>query len=466
MKAHPLPNPWQRALASLPVKEAIAALCTVGPSEQTGLRHQSATIATERLREAWTKMYLPDQTHLKLIDELLDRARSSASKRFPDEDFYVKARYSRDIPLPDEQLWCVSGLAGISKSATMAAITRVFKTVVPPGSFAIVGNAEPAFVVHLKLRTARSVCHVLESLANPLFMAGRAKVSLDDLTDHLREWLYSKSTILLLVDELQFVSTSSKASTLIASTISALAELGPPVVYICNYSLARKLMRRPHEEKARFLSQVTVLHPPNEDDPHWAHVVESYLSVAKSYFDFKAEQVAPELHRLTSGMYRALKDLLCEACRHAWQNGTGRPVTMNDVRSAYRSDGYTSHRGDVETLARVASSAQARRARPDLVSPFSSTIDRTSATTSDRAPRKPLELSPIVQETFESAMHPEGRKVLKQLREAAAAAPPERKSSANVKSIRKRGPVTSTSLLANLSLIGYRVVPPGDDDDK
>lgn len=465
MKRPKLLTPWQHALALIGDKEALYNLCMVSAHEEIGFVAESATIACDSLRETWTGRYLPHETHVALIAALVDRARRSADKRFPDEDFYVRARYSRQIPLPDEQVWCVTGLAGISKSATMAAVARVFKKITPVSPFPTVAGVDPAFVLHLKLRSMRSVGQILESIANPLFLAGRTKVSQIALRDHLREWLYAKSTLLMLVDELQFVSTSQNASTLIMNTISALAELGPPVVYICNYSLAHKLMRRNHEEKDRFLSRVIVMHPPAETDPHWACVVESYLSAAKLCFDFTAEQAAPELHRLTGGMYRALKDLLCEACSHAWQGNTKNKVTMNNVRNAYRSDGYTSHRADIESLTRIPTSAQVRSSRPDLVSPFSNAIEGTIATAGPtKIQPKPAELSPVVKDTFESAISAAGRKVLKELRDASLTAPPERNGGANIKSIRKRAPVTGASLLANLNLIGYGTSSPLDDD--
>lgn len=467
MKGEMVAQPWQHALRAIGGEEALYDKCMVAAGLEKGLDAESATIACDRLREAWTRTYLPHVTHVRLMAALVDRARRSADKRFPDEDFYVKARYSRKIPLPDEQVWCVTGLAGISKSATMAAVERLFSTIAPIGPFPSVAGMAPAFVIHLKLRSMRSVSQILESIANPLFLAGRTKVRQIELRDHLREWLYAKSTLLILVDELQFVSTSQNASTLIVNTISALAELGPPVVYICNYSLAHKLMGRSHEEKDRFLSRVIVLHPPAETGAHWVLVIESYLSVAKSYFEFTAEQAAPELHRLTGGMYRALKDLLCEACAVAWHESTGNRVTMNDVRRAYRSDGYTSHRADIETLARIPTSTQARSARPDLVSPFVSPSDVVgTAVGSTHVPPKAAEVSPVVTDTFESAISVSGRGVLKELRDASSEAPPERKDGGNVKSIRKRTPVTGASLLASLNLIGYGTSSPSDDDNK
>jgi len=166
-------------------------------------------------------------------------------------------------------------------------------------------------------------------------------------------------------------------------------------------------------------------------------------------------------------MYRALKDLLCEACAVAWDESMGNRVTMNDVRRAYRGDGYTSHRADVETLARIPTSTQARSARPDLVSPFASSSDVVSTVGgSADFPRKPAEASPVVIDTFESAISVAGRKVLKELRDASSEAPPERKGGVNVKSIRKRPPVTAASLLASLDLIGYGTSSPSDDDNK
>lgn len=451
-------GPLQERLRRLSNLEQLRSRSLFLPPPELRLDLDTAEVATDRLRVAWSRIYLPHESHLMLMRDMVDRAVRSVEKRYPSRELYMKARYSGSPPSPEEQVWCVTGLAGISKSATMTAIHRVFASVEASGGFfpEMGIEHEPQLILHVQIGALKNVNEILSGLANPLFLAHHKKAQLWRLKDHLREWLYAQSTLLIVVDELQFLTRSSTASTLIANTISALSELGPPVFYTSNYSLGQKLMRRPQEDKDRLLARVTLLDPPSSNDAHWAKVLTSYLSIAPGRFDTDISECADQLHRLTAGLYRALKDLLCEACRIAWLVDAKSIVTMNHIRQAYRSPTYTSHRTDIEALEWIATSAQARRERSDLVSPFSTTQaalpNRNSANGSGLKAQVPLAVAHMI----ESSAKADARVLLEDLRHASDEVGVGRRRGATVTKISKRLAMTPASLRAGLDSLSTK----------
>ncbi|NHZ82703.1 AAA family ATPase [Massilia sp. CCM 8695] len=273
-------GPLQESLKRLSNLEELRSRSSFLPPPELGLHLDTAEVATDRLRIAWSRIYLPHESHLMLMRDMVDRAVRSVETRYPSREQYMKARYSGSPLLAEEQAWCVTGLAGISKSATMTAIYRVFASLEASGGiFRETGiEHKPQLIQHVQIGASTNLNEILSALANPLFLAQHKKAQLRRLKDHLREWLYTQSTLLIVVDELQFLTRSATASTLIANTISALSELGPPVFYTSNYSLGHKLMRRPQEDKDRLLARVTLLDPPSSNDTHWAKVISLYTS--------------------------------------------------------------------------------------------------------------------------------------------------------------------------------------------
>lgn len=190
----------------------------------------------------------------------------------------------------------------------------------------------------------------------------------------------------------------------------------------------------------------------------WAKVLTSYLSVAPGRFDTDISECSDQLHRLTAGLYRALKDLLCEACRIAWRADTESFVNMNHIRQAYRSHTYTSHRTDIEALEWIGTSAQARRERSDLVSPFSTTVATLLNRNSENVSDLKAQVPPAVAHMFESAVKADARVLLEDLRHASDEVEVGYRKKATVTKISKRLAMTPASLRAGLESLGNKTV--------
>jgi len=285
-------------------------------------------------------------------------------------------------------------------------------------------------------------------------LAGRAMTGVAGLMEHVGDWLMATATSTLVVDEMQFFTQSNSASTKTSQLIMTLAHLGPPLVYVANFSLITKLMLRPQEEKDRLLAAPMVLAPPLAHDPWWIAAIGEYLSVAPATFKFDAVTHALELHRYTAGLFRALRQLLLQAYREARVLGR-HDVTMEDIRRAYRSRTYSSHRRDVEDLASLAVSSLMEGKRPDLVCPFAElrTAMRAAANSSPQQLPKPvLSVLDAPAAMIESTISAGAKTTLRDLRRVANL-PPDERITAKVTRLPKRPPVTAQSLLQGAQVL-------------
>lgn len=423
-----------------------------------GLKQDTPVIACERLRDAWKRTYIPCDAHLAELRKLVDRAKLNFERRIPSACAYETAIYSRAPIVPEEQeIWGITGLAGVGKSSAMKAVRRAIQPPARDGiGSAVLAPLEP--VVHLTIRAERSSGPLLQSLANPVFVGGRRNIRLPELAQHLREWFYVKGTQLLLADELQSMTRDKQATTLIANLICDLNELGPAVVYIFNFSLGHKLRLRQQEDKDRLLAHCLTLEPPAPDDMHWKAAVAEYVRQASGLIELDHERDSAELHRLTGGLYRLLSLLLLEACRNTWSGKVSRPVTMDAVRAAFQAAAYSSQREDVEALAAIGFSAGLRARRSDLVSPFpGSPVVRNGARPPRQEPSMPPPLAAV--RLMESALRVDERRVVAQLRAVADPSEQEEaKASATVTKLVRRPALSVDALLA-----GARALSAGSE---
>lgn len=449
-------QPWLGWFKGLDSDEGLRQRVTLRPDTLTGLAKDSPVAACERLRQAWLRTYIPSDDHLVILRQLVERVRLCAASRLPSVRDYEEAIYSRaPIMAGEQEIWGLTGLAGVGKSSIVKALQRAVR---PDDTMCIspLVQARIQPVQYIAMHAERSAGPVLRALANPVFVVGRKNIPAADMNQHLRQWLYMQGTQLLLIDELQALTRGDRSSTLIANLISDLNALGVAVVYVFNHSLGHKLMQRPQEDKDRLLAKCVSLKPCPADAPRWQHVVEAYVGVADGWIDIAAARDAAELHALTAGLYRGLGFLLLGACRTAWQSRVDRPVTMTDVRAAYQSGLFASQRADVEAIRSLSFSGRLSEQRKDLRSPFPEPLqpkrerhDRASAQTGFPPP-------PAAVHLMETALNQDERKVLKLLR-AQDESVSVTKKSATVTKLSRRAPLSAEALLAGAKLLDGRI---------
>lgn len=433
---------WFDKLAS---DEAIrrAAHRSVIPIDGLGL--MSVENACQRLEGAWREVFVPGPQHVEILRMFVNQARGFSATQYPTLKDYNRQRGGEvQVAVEIPPIRCLTGLAGGTKSSLMKAFERICQ-VGPTQQFVADGEQLSLYPVRrIQIQAHLSVGAVLKSVANPLAVAGKSMPDLSALLLHVRDWFLATGTATVVMDEMQFFTQSSTASTKTAQLIMIFASLGIPLAYVANYSLVNKLLQRPQEEKDRLLAYPIVLEPPTADAPWWRQAICEYAAVSTQHFRLDAEVHAHELHRLTGGLFRALRQLLLQAYRVAVE--LGHPfVTMEEVRLAYRSGQFSSHRRDVEDLASLAVSSLIAERRPDLVCPLAPVRGATlKVTSSDRATSPVARIDPPMA-MLESTVSLGAQQTLKTLRQAANR-PPEQRIDATVTRLPRRIPVSAQSL--------------------
>lgn len=402
--------------------------------------------ACQKLDKTLRAVFVPGPQHVEILRGLLDQARGFARVTYPTVTDYNRLRCSAKQESADpQQIRCLTGLGGVSKSSLVEAFERICR-LQPSAEFQT--NSQRLLIYPVRrvvIDGKPAVRCILKGMANQFALSGRAMNEMGDLMEHVKDWFLATATSTLVVDEMQFFTQSSSASAKTSQLIMTLANLGTPLVYVANYSLVRKLMQRPQEEKDRLLAAPTVLNPPAADDPWWIATVEQYISASPGVFRLDAGIHARDLHRYTAGLFRALRELLKQAYREAREQGRD-IVGLDDVRSAYRSRSYSSHRKDVEDLASLAVSNSIAEKRPDLVCPFAEVQlgGRTSATNLAFSQRTAPAVLPSAA-LIESSISREAKVTLRDLRRAADL-PPEERTTAKVTRLARRPQVSAQTL--------------------
>ncbi|NTV94162.1 MAG: hypothetical protein HGA75_01950 [Thiobacillus sp.] len=420
-----------------------------------GLQQMSVEEACKQLDQAWEAIFVPGQQHLVMLHSLLDQARGFAMSMYPTLKDYNRLRCSSAQPvIAPQPIRCLTGLAGVSKSSLVQAFERICQ-LQPTADFLTDGQRLKVHPVRrVVINGQPAILGILRGMANPVALSGRARIEMAGLMGHVGDWLSATATSTLVVDEMQFFTQSALASTKTSQLIMTLANLGPPLVYVANYSLVRKFLLRPQEEKDRLLGAPMVLEPPGADDPLWSAAVQEYLSASQGTFKLDAALHALELHRYTGGLFRALRKLLLQAYREARAHDR-HEVSQEDIKLAYRSREYSSHRKDVEDLASLAVSPQMAEKRPDLVCPFTEVhVGGTRGAVKpvlsrQQQPVPPLDAAALL---IESTISTAAKARLRELRRAANA-PPDERMTATVTRLPKRVQVSAQSLLQGAQVL-------------
>ncbi|PQA97341.1 hypothetical protein B0A76_25055 [Pseudomonas fluorescens] len=147
-----------------------------------------------------------------------------------------------------------------------------------------------------------------------------------------------------------------------------MAVIGPPMIFVSNYSLVHKLLRRNSEDKQRLLSEPRIMLPDDPKSQDWADYVDECVRVSGSRVKVGNDEFAAELYRSTFGIKRLVVQLLKLAYIECRAAGRSR-IEVDDLHTAYRSSAYTSNARDVEDLQLEAISRGSSK-RLDLRCPF------------------------------------------------------------------------------------------------
>lgn len=444
---------WMSWFSRLDSEDAIrrAAYMAVNPIDD--FHTMGIEEACRNLDLRWKEVFVPSPQHIAILRSLVEQAADIARSQYPTLRAYNRYRSEGMQPSSSfQQIHCLTGLAGVSKSSLMKAFERICG--LGNGGILIAEgqrlNLQP--VRRIAIDGQQSIRNVLKGISNPIAAAGKQMSNTAILMAHVRDWLSATATCLLVVDEMQFFTQSSTANTKSSQLIMTLATLGVPVIFVANYSLVNKLLQRPQEEKDRLLSAPIVLNPPTADDDWWTECVVEYSKVAPGRFLVTAPADVEEIHRLTGGLCRALREILLQAYKEASERG-GATVTMHEVRLAYSSRTYSARRKDIEDLASLSISPVMGAQRPDLVCAFTERPIRTHRPQPDKTAKGTIAVQPIDVSAalLESTISADARNTLRVLRKSSVNALDDQ--SAKVVPMPKRTPVSAESLLDGARLL-------------
>lgn len=324
-------------------------------------------LAAALLKTELEKVFLLSRQGLKLIRKILAEGERHLITYYSHSLDFLRAMNGRNSPFMDRVPICLTGLAGVGKSALAKAIFRLLygTTVVELGSG--YGSREFRHVAHVKLKEARSMKDLLG-----VFQLDVATITLGmsiaQLREHLSRQLHGDGVVLLIVDEFQFQSLSSEAHLSVTKKLLSLAFIGVPLMYIGNYSLVQKLMSRNQEVSDILCADPVVVHPDTLDDPVVPALFAEYNRLSSGAIpadlDFM-EQVAEYTFNLPRGRI----SLLSGAYLHARTNGRY-VVKPLDLEAAFFSTAFHKFRMDVQDLRTMALTGRTPDGRKSLECPF------------------------------------------------------------------------------------------------
>jgi len=362
-------NVWVDRLKGLDDIAVIKRQVRVDARRLAGLMDMPCATAVALLAAELSRVFYPTDQVCQLLREHVQRAQVFAGIRYPTAMSFLGLADADEPSLGAASCWCLTGPAGIGKSAVMQALERLM----PQRQMVHVSEQYPSQMANCLSRVvvdekSRDL-DLFRALGNPAVLSLKQRLNRVDLVKHVRQWFLTTGVTTFIGDELQFVTQSADANTRVAQLLLSLTYLSVPVSFVANYSLVHRLQRRPQEERQRLLPHMKLLLPDDPLSDSWRGVVEIILQVAPDAFNLTAVEHAVDLHRYSGGIKRVLRQLLVSAFEIAHARADERRVDMRDVRRAYLSAGFAINRADIEAMISMPSSPQLQKSRPDLLCP-------------------------------------------------------------------------------------------------
>lgn len=334
--------------------EPLKGLAGVGPAE-----------AGSRLEASFKMVLVPTTQMVTIVRQLIERAKAYCDSAYPDAVAVRTLMLAPPAAFASErcQATCLTGLAGVGKTVLFDAFCRIFGTfesVVMPGHARLELRACWRMTIRGRAGFAQ--------LVHPHFR-DQSKVSPSRILGCSVSEAAAQGIALILSDEFQFI-TSGSANTMMANLLFRLAQVGPPVIYACNFSMLHALWKRPQQDRDRLLLNPIILHPeaPGTD---WTATVEGCVDVAEEFSLLRNENDIQLLHDYTFGIKRSLRAILVLAYLQMRKDKQSQ-VTTEHLSKAYGSLEYGAMREDVENL--VQGAVTPSLLRKDLACPFDGAV--------------------------------------------------------------------------------------------
>ncbi len=345
--------------------EQIRQRVTVRPDPVAPLNDLDHLVASEIFADALKKIFIPNKFSIEFIKETVDRAQLHHNEIFSSYVAYVSKIYTP----PESEVFpiCLTGLAGVGKTQTIAALRKVLPAPINFSCDHYDGEVTLSSHWYKSARGNKSGKALLAEFLSPE-NPGSIKGTLAKALQECRRRAVRDGVSLLILDETQHINTGL-ASAKITEILLTMAAIGPPMIYICNYSLAHKLLGRNSEDKQRLLSEPRVMLPDDPQSSDWKDYISECIRVSNGHVKADATEFADEVYRCTFGVKRLVVQLLKQAYIES-RKDRRHHVELSDLSRAFRSTPYTSSAGEVEELGRQAMKNGRATSRVDLRCPF------------------------------------------------------------------------------------------------
>ncbi|WP_238337616.1 transposase [Pseudomonas sp. SWRI51] len=351
---------FSHSLDPVTIRERI----TVRPEPVSSLAECQPLIGGAIFAKALSEIFLPNQFSIQLIQEMVGRAKLHFDAIFASEVEYVSRIYTP--PEADIYPICLTGLAGVGKSRTIAALRKVMPEPVEFYSSHYDGHITLASHWYA---SAKEKVSGKSLLIDYLYGGGKPPSgSQEKFLLEARRQAYRYGVPLALLDETQFFNLGIGTAK-ITEIILTMASIGPPSLFVSNYSLVHRLLGRNSEDKQRLLSLPRIMLPDPPGSKDWADYVEECVRVSNGCIRPGTGDFAGDLYRYTFGIKRLAVQLLSQAYIECRNDGRYW-IEQVDLARAYRSAAYTSNAKDVEDLHTDSLGSGQSSIRLDLKCPF------------------------------------------------------------------------------------------------
>jgi hypothetical protein len=358
-------NSWVDRFVLTVSDEEIRARVRVDAVPILDLASYPVEAAVPRLQKALDAVFVPTTQVCNALRYLIGVAHSCAQDRYPDCGAFLRAAYQeRNLPALLRPI-CITSLGGVGKSELAAALSRILPA---PSQVDVPLHGSVPLVSHWHMVVRAG--STTSALLRPFLRDNTRNVH--DAASHQ---LYLQGVCLIILDELQFLSQSSDANTAVAKTLMQMSILGPHLVFVANFSLLHRLLRRPQEERQRLLANPYFLEPDERGSDDWNSCLREKFRVAPELEQLDPRKHGDVIHNYTFGIKRLVTLLLSMAYRIC-RNTRSKFVNDDHIQQAYRSIEYSIARRDVELLVEQTISGKmvrdGSRKRTDLWCPLSS----------------------------------------------------------------------------------------------
>ncbi|AIN61063.1 AAA family ATPase [Pseudomonas soli] len=373
--------------------------------------HVAAEVLAGRLKE----MYLPNEFSLNFIHEMIGLAYLHNLKVFPSEVGYAARVFTP--PEMEVSPICLTGLAGVGKSQTIAALRRALPPPVELTCDLFEGSVELTSLWYASARGKAGGKQLLLDFVHGVGHDGRGG-NLAKLLVECRRRANRDGISMVVLDETQHINTGMGASK-VTDILLTMAAIGPPMIFVSNYSLVHKLLRRNSEDKQRLLSDPRIMLPEDPKSQDWAKYVDECIRISGGRVKAGKNEFAAELYRSTFGIKRLAVQVLKQAYIESRAAGR-KQIELDDIHRAYRSSAYTSNAMEVEELQLQTIQKGSSGAHLDLWCPFDLPVQYKSNVLSfSRAERD----QQVRARVFDSAATETERSVLKHIASSEEATP-------------------------------------------